>query len=183
MWILLFAACQGGESPAGTLSGDLYAPPWASHLLYRGVDPDELAEGADTAAPLTHELHVGVSGAQQSWTLEFRDGENFATADIVMTWELSSASGIALTAIDGEALSPPVTLVEAAYALETPVSSGQWRTTPERLETFTTWYGTFEDVLAIQVDGPVVGEIYLAAEIGLVQFSWGDLAGDLAWYE
>lgn len=183
MWFLLLAACGEKTTTSGNLSGDIYAPPWASHLVYREVEVDELIEGVDTAEPLNHKLHMEPTGQDTEYSLEFRSGETWASADPVMTWTLSTDGGLSLTAIDGEVQSPPVLLVGSAYEADTAVNSGDWRTTPKRLETLTTWYGTFEDVLEVRVDGPVIGELRFVQGIGLVQFTWDDLGADLAWYE
>lgn len=183
MWFLLLVACGEKETTSGNLSGDLYAPPWAAHLIYREAEVDELSEGVDTAEPLNHKLHLMPTGSDPEYQLEFRDGETWGSADELMTWTLSTDGGLTLTAIDGEALDPPVLLVGSAYEADAAVSSGEWRTTPSRVEALTTWYGTFEDVLEVRVDGPVIGELRFAQGVGLVQFTWNDLAADLAWYE
>ncbi len=183
MWLLLLVACGDKDTVAGNLSSGGYAPPWASHLIYREVDVGELSEGVDTAEPLNHKIHMQPSGEGAEITLEFRDGETWASADAMMSWVISTDGGLSLISIDGETLSPPVLLVGSAYEADTPVTSGAWRTTPTRLETLTTWYGTFEDVLEVQVDGPHIGELRFVADVGLVQLTWDDLGADLAWYE
>lgn len=181
--ILLLVACGENQGTSGNLSSGGYAPPWASHLIYRQLEVDELAEGVDTAEPLNHKLHLETTGQDPSFTLEFRDGETWAGADGLMTWTLSTDGGLSITAMDGETLDPPMLLVGTTYEPETPVSSGEWRTTPILVESLVTWYGVFEDVLEIRVDGPAIGELYLVKDVGLVQFTWDDLAADLAWYE
>lgn len=183
MWPLLLMACGGKASTTAALSASTYAPPWATELLYHEVDQDELDLGVDTAASLNRELMMQPSGQDTTWTLEFREGDSWDEGDALMTWELSSADGLALTNLDGEALSPPLALVGATYEVGSSLTSGEYRTIPDRLDTLTTWYGTFSDVLEVQVDGPIVGDLRFAEGVGLVQISWGDLAADLAWYE
>jgi len=183
MWPLLILACGGKETTTGALSSAAYAPPWATQLLYHEIDQGELDGGVDTAASLNGELMMQPSGQDPTWTLEFREGDSWDEGDALMTWELSTEDGLALTNIDGEALSPPLTLVGTTYEVGTSLDSGEYRTIPDRVDALTTWYGTFADVLEVQVDGPIVGDLRFAEGVGLVQISWGDLAADLAWYE
>lgn len=184
MWILLLAACSGdsGKTPSGAYTSETYAPPWASHLMFRQVDPEDLGV-IDTADTLSRITHIGITGTDPDLTLTFSEGEDYATSEAFMTWTVSTADGIALTGVDGETFSPPVTLLASAFQEDEAVTSGGYRTTPTRVELLTTWYGDFEEALRIRVDGDTIGDIYLAKGVGIVQFTWGDVAGDLAWYE
>ena len=182
MWLVLLLACDPDSAPTGGFTSETYAPPWAAHLMYRQLDPEDLAS-IDTGDTLSRIYHVGMTGADPSYELVFSEGDNYATAAPFMSWSLSTADGVALTAVDGEALDPPVTLLASAFQLDEAVTSGAYRTTPTKLDTLTTWYGDFEEVMQIRVDGATIGDLYLAEGIGLVQFTWGDVAGDLAWYE
>lgn len=183
MWLVLLVGCDDKAAvPTGGYTSETYAPPWATHLMYREVDPEDI-NAVDTADTLSRVYHVGVSGAEPDWTLTFSEGENYVTAETFMTWSVSTADGIALTAVDGETFDPPVTLLAAAFTPDEAVTSGDFRATPTRVDMLTTWYGSFEEALQIRVDGAVIGDIYLAKGVGPVQFTWGDVAGDLAWYE
>lgn len=182
MWLVLLVACDPSSAPTGGFTSETYAPPWASHLMYRQLDPEDLA-AVDTGATLSRIYHVGVTPTGANLELVFSEGDNYATASPFMTWSISAADGLALTAIDGEVLQPAVTLLASAYQLDEAVTSGGYRTTPEKVDLLTTWYGDFEEVMHVRVDGSTIGDLYLAEGVGLVQFTWGDLAGDLAWYE
>lgn len=182
MWFLALVACSGGGA-GGNLSASTYLPPWASHLMYESVDPAALEGAEDTAAPLAHVMHLGVSGTGDDWTWALSEGDNYATASPVMEFGISTADGLAITSVDGAALSPALVLLPATYAVEEPYSSGDYRATASHIDTLTTWYGVFEDVLGIEVSGPTVATFRMAEGIGPVQFAWGDVAGDLAWYE
>lgn len=184
MWLMVLVACAdgSGKTPTGGFTSEVYAPPWATHLMFRQLDPEDLS-AIDTAATLSRIYHVGVSGAAPDWTLTFSEGEDYVTAEQFMTWTVSTADGIALTSVDGETFDPPITLVSAAFQDGESVTSGPYRATPTRMDALTTWYGEFEEVLQVRVDGDTIGDLYLAQGVGLAQFTWGDVAGDLAWYE
>lgn len=182
MWFLALVACSGGGADGG-LSSSTYLPPWASHLEYQAVDAAALDGGEDTATPLSHVVHIGVTGANDTWTWEVRDGDTYATANTVLTLGVSTASGLVITSVDGAQLSPALTLVSASYTDNEAVASGDYSATPNYLDALTTWYGVFDHVLDIEVSGPTVATFRMAAGVGPVQFAWGDLAGDLAWYE
>ena len=182
MWFLALIACSGGGS-SGTLPASTYLPPWATHLEYEEVDATALDGIEDTSTTLAHILHIGVSGDGDSWTWEVREGDDYATASTVLTLGLSTASGLEITSVDGTDLSPTLTLLSANYTVDEAVASGDSSAKPTRLDTLNTWYGTFSNVVDIEVSGPTVATFKMAEGIGPVQFAWGDVAGDLAWYQ
>ena len=182
MILLLALACSGTNGVKG-LSATDYLPPWPEHLVFRSVNPDSFSESIDTASEVEEVLHMTITGADPDWTLSILSGENLATATLVQTLSLSSADGLAITGADDQTYSTPVVLLESRFEFDTPVSSGGWTTTATYEENLVTWYGSFHDLVDVKVEGDVTGEFRFDTDLGPVQWAWGDLAGDLAWYE
>ena len=182
LWLL--AACSGdGGGPVGSVSTSAWLPPWADRLLYREVDPAALDEAIDTGAEAGEILQIEVTGTSPTWTLEVRRGETWASAEPVVAWELRAAGSLTLEAIDGVALDPAPVLLGETYQTGEAVETGQWTATTAWLESQTTWYGTFADVLEVRVDGPTTGIFRFEADVGPVQWAWGEVGADLAWYQ
>ena len=77
MWLVLLLACDPASAPTGGFTSETYAPPWAAHLMYRQLDPDDLAS-IDTGDTLSRIYHVGMTGADPSYELVFSEGDNYA---------------------------------------------------------------------------------------------------------
>lgn len=183
MWLALFIACKGDGLFSDGRSPDDYAPPWPEHLVYRQVAPDEVGASIDTAEELDEIFHVLVTGESPTWTFEIRSGDNVLTAEPVETLTFTLQDGFGISAATSQTLSSPLLLLSSPFNYDEPIVSGDWTATPTIAEYATTWYGVFNDVVDVQVSGPINARFRLDKDMGPVQWIWGDLAGDLAWYE
>lgn len=183
MWLALFIACGGGGVFSDGRSPDEYAPPWPEHMVFRQVKPGELDGGIDTAEELDEIFHVLVTGEDPTWTFEIRSGDNVATAETVETLTFALSEGFGISGAAEQQMASPLLLLSSPFNYDEPIVSGEWTATPTTAPSVTTWYGAFNDVVDVKVSGPIEARFRLDLDLGPVQWVWGDLAGDLAWYE
>jgi hypothetical protein len=183
-------ACGGGSSPLGSsIDYSAYSDVWASSLSYRSLSADELqGEGStDTGAALEETLYLLSSEGGDGRLLILSLGDSLAESTELAQMQLSTNGQLAIRSIDGVEQDPSIVLLENNFADGGEVQSGDWTVSTTMLSEHSTWYGSFDFVVDVRLDGPagtsVPSLIRLARDVGPVQFSWGDYSGDLAWYD
>jgi hypothetical protein len=187
--LLLLACSEEGRPQGGSIDYADYSEVWASTLSYRSLSADELlAEGnTDTGAGLEELLHLSVSDGGDGRLLVFSLGDTLAESTELAQMQLNTSGKLSIRSIDGVEQDPEIVLLENKFSDGDEVQSGDWTATTTILSEHSTWYGSFDLVVDVRLDGPTSttapGLIRLARDVGPVQLSWGDYSGDLAWYD
>jgi len=167
----------------------MYTEYWSSGLSYRSVSADDLDMPlvSDTGSEIEELLHWSVSDGGDGRLVVLSQGPSIAEAVELIQMQLDTDGGLAIRSLSGEILDPPIVLVESNFADGGQVSSGDWTVTTTIIPTLTTWYGSMDTVLELDLSGPTDGNapslIRLSRDVGPVQFVWEEVAGDLVWYE
>jgi hypothetical protein len=187
---LSLAACGGANTPSGgSFSHDNYSESWAASLRYRSVAAEELdSEGStDTGAPLAEVLSLEVSDGGGGRLVVWSIGDDPAESIELSQMQLETDGLLAIRSVNGIAMEPEIVLLERNFSSGDVVQSGDWTASVEVLPELSTWYGSLDLVVEVSIEGPQGHSgpnlIRLAQDIGPVQLSWGDYAGDLAWYD
>lgn len=181
---LLTGCSKTGGGAGGARDGSAYGPPWASQLFYRPLFVSSLSEmddaldtGAD--ADTIHYSWTEESGDDTRWWVSETDDRS-STPYLDMTF---SGKGVQLVATPS-VLATPIVLLESSFADGDATTTGDVTATVTFIESLPTWYGTFEDVVQIDLSGGTPsGQLRFAEGIGILQFSIGATAGDMAWYQ
>jgi hypothetical protein len=186
--IALLVACNTNGTVAQGGSGDRFFPPWASTAIYRESTAQVLGAVSvppDTAESVSEDgLHAWGAADGGDWTWTAGEGRVEAEASVLVSLTFSAADALSITA-GAASYDPPVVLVPAAIEEGVSTTSGGWKTTPQLYSAFVTWYGTFDEVLCVDIEGEgeLAGGICLAEGVGPVRWALGGVGADLVWYE
>jgi hypothetical protein len=101
--------------------------------------------------------------------------------------QLSTEGGLSIRSVDGIEQDPEIVILDRNFSDGGVVTSGDWTSTTTMLEQQSTWYGSFDFVVDVEIAGPADGtipdRIRIAQDVGPVQFIWREYTGDLAWYD
>ena len=181
--LLTLFACAGGDALDANLNAATWSDGWSTHLVWRAA-----AESTDTAAAADPTMDGALAAeAAATRTLTVRALDDAGPGATLRAFTFDTTDGLAVSAVDGAPLDPPVILLPTAWKEGDAVTSGAFTATAEPLADIVTWYGTFTDVATVQVSGPadspVAGTLRFASGVGLVQFALPGLEGDLVWYD
>lgn len=183
--VALLAACSGGAGgPGGARDGDAYSPPWASQLFYRQLfvsSLDDMDAALDTGADAgtIHYAWTEEGDSGTRWWVSDAD-DRAGTPYLDLTF---SGKGVQLVAAP-DALGTPVVLLDSSFKDGDTVTTAGLTAQVTFIESLTTWYGTFNDVVQVDLSGGTPsGQLRFAEGIGVIQFSIGETAGDMAWYQ
>jgi len=171
------------------VAASAYSEDWVSTLSYRSLDAGELdGEGStDTGASIDEWLHLSVSDGGDGRLLILSLGDDLAESVELARMQLSTDGALRIRSIDGVEQDPEIVLLERNFTDGGSVESGDWTATTTMRPQQSTWYGSFEFVVDVELTGPEspssLSRIRLARNVGPVQFTWGEVSGDLAWYD
>jgi hypothetical protein len=185
LFVAMLAGCSGNNGGEGAArDGTAYGPPWASQIFYRQLfvnSLNEMDEALDTGgeAGTIHYAWTEETDDETRWWVSEGD-DRTGTAYLDLTF---SGKGVQMVAAP-DALDTPIVLVESSFKSGDAVTSGSVTATVTLIDALTTWYGTFYDVVQVDLSGGTpTGQLRFAEGIGIIQFSVGTTAGELAWYQ
>jgi len=187
-WVGLILGCDGSSQLNTSISYSEFTDNWASVLSYRSADESEfeLDGSSDTGAGIDEMLHMTVSDGGDGRLLVLSLGDSLAESTELAQLQLSTDGGLSIRSVDGVEQDPDIVVLERNFSDGGVVTSGDWTSTTRMLEQQSTWYGSFDFVVDVNLEGPsdaVPGMIRIAQDVGPVQFIWGEYTGDLAWYD
>lgn len=188
MLLFLLLACHSSQDDPvqGNLDAVEWSPPWASHALYREVDAHDLAgveASLDTGVEPERSFSAWLDPEGPDVRFLVVRGEERDTGEVVLDLLLQTQPDIAVTG----GYSPPVVLVPESFRIDQEVTSGDFTATLTWIDVVHTWYGSFTEVVEVNVQGPdgdpLVGGVRFGKGVGPIQFAWGGVGADLIWYE
>ena len=187
MLLLLLLACNPGDDAAtGNLEAATWAPPWATHVLYRQVEatsPTEIASSLDTGAEPGETLSAWLEPEGNTVRFLLVEGTDRDAGTSLLDFTLRTAPDIAVTG----SYDPAVVLLPRTFSDGDAAESGAFHAGLTYLDTVQTWYGTFAGVAEVSITGPegdpLVGQVRFGPGVGPIQFVWGGVGADLVWYE
>jgi hypothetical protein len=144
--------------------------------------------GQSGGSPTVLDLFAGVTELEDgTWNWELRRGDSYASGSELLTVVFGGSEGLQLVSMGETVYDPVITLVEESFQYGDTVETGEWSSKLSYHAEVDTWYGQFPELLQVRVEGPEGGEaeglMRFGAGVGLVQFSWGSISGDLGGYE